>query len=162
MKTLSPRLIGLLCIAGALVADQLSKWFVLTDLMNPPQVISVLPVFDLVLAWNKGVSFGFLNHYGPNGTIALIAVSCAITVFFLIWLLRARNLWLGVGLGFVVGGATGNLIDRIQFGAVVDFLHFHHGNFSFPAFNLADTFITIGVILIFVESFISHHGEKSV
>lgn len=159
-KALSKRpvLWGFFLIALSLILDQVSKWYILTDLMNPPMVIPVTSFFNYVLAWNTGVSFSLFNSYGLTGTYVLIGLSSVISLIFLVWLLKARNYWLSSGLGFILGGALGNLIDRVRFGAVVDFLHFYYKTFSWPAFNLADTFITIGVILIVIESF---KGEKN-
>lgn len=148
-----PILWGLFLIVVCFALDQASKWYVLTDLMNPPAVIPVTSFFSYVLAWNTGVSFSLFNSYGLTGTYVLIALSSTISLVFFVWLLKARNYWLASGLGFIIGGAIGNLVDRIRFGAVVDFLHFYYNTFSWPAFNLADTFITIGVILIVIESF---------
>lgn len=148
-----PILWGLILIVLSFVLDQATKWYVLTDLMNPPAVIPVTSFFSYVLAWNTGVSFSLFNSYGVTGTYVLIALSSTISLVFFVWLLKARNYCLASGLGFIIGGALGNLIDRIRFGAVIDFLHFYYDTFSWPAFNLADTFITIGVILIVIESF---------
>lgn len=158
--TKKPVFAGLLLILVGVVLDQWSKDYILADLMNPPTVISVTSFFNFVLAWNTGVSFSLFNSYGDLGTKILLGVSSVITLGFLAWLLTARNYWLALGLGLIISGAIGNLIDRVRFGAVVDFLHFYYGTFSFPAFNLADTFITIGVILILIESFLSHKGDK--
>ena len=156
-----PVLFGVFLIVISAVLDQWSKWYVLTDLMNPPAEIPVTSFFSYVLAWNTGVSFSLFNSYGVTGTYVLIALSSAISLFFMVWLLKARNFWLASGLGLIIGGALGNLIDRVRFGAVVDFLHFYYESYAWPAFNLADTFITIGVMLIFIESFLSHKGEKN-
>ncbi|NCP62880.1 MAG: signal peptidase II [Alphaproteobacteria bacterium] len=153
-----PVLWGLVLIVLSFALDQAGKWYVLTDLMNPPRVIPVTSFFSYVLAWNTGVSFSLFNSYGVTGTYVLIGLSSIISLIFFVWLLKARNYWLASGLGLIIGGAAGNLADRVRFGAVVDFLHFYYGSFSWPAFNLADTFITIGVILIVIESF---KGEKN-
>ena len=161
MISKKPVLFGFFLIALSAILDQWSKWYVLTDLMNPPVEIPVTSFFSYVLAWNTGVSFSLFNSYGATGTTILIALSSAISLFFMVWLLKARNYWLASGLGLIIGGAIGNLIDRARFGAVVDFLHFYYESYSWPAFNLADTFITIGVMLIFIESFLSHKGEKN-
>jgi len=148
-----PVLWGIVLIILCFLLDQASKWYVLTDLMNPPRVIPITSFFSYVLAWNTGVSFSLFNSYGVTGTYVLIGLSSTISLVFFVWLLKARNYWLASGLGLIIGGAIGNLVDRVRFGAVVDFLHFYYNTFSWPAFNLADTFITIGVILIVIESF---------
>jgi signal peptidase II len=153
--------VGCLLILATFALDQASKWYVLTDLMNPPKEIPVTSFFSFVLAWNTGVSFSLFNSYGDLGTFILCGVAIVISLFFLGWLWRAQNYWLGCALGLIIGGAMGNLVDRMRFGAVVDFLHFYYQTYAWPAFNLADTFITIGVMLIFVESFLCHKGEKN-
>ncbi len=153
-----PILWGVFLIILSFALDQASKWYVLTELMNPPTVIPVTSFFSYVLAWNTGVSFSLFNSYGVTGTYVLIGLSSTISLVFFVWLLKARNYWLSSGLGLIIGGAVGNLTDRVRFGAVVDFLHFYYDTFSWPAFNPADTFITIGVILIVIESF---KGEKN-
>lgn len=153
--------VGCLLILLAFALDQWSKWHVLTSLMNPPKVIPVTSFFSFVLAWNTGVSFSLFNSYGETGTMILCGVAVAISCGFFVWLWRVQNYWLGCALGLIIGGAFGNLTDRIRFGAVVDFLHFYYESYAWPAFNLADTFITIGVMLIFIESFLSHKGEKN-
>ena len=161
MISKKPVFFGVFLIALSAILDQWSKIYVLSDLMNPPVEIPVTPFFSYVLAWNTGVSFSMFNSYGLTGTYILIAVSSLISLFFFVWLLRAQNFWLTSGLGLIIGGAIGNLIDRVRFGAVVDFLYFYYESYSWPAFNLADTFITIGVMLIFIESFLSYKGEKN-
>ena len=153
--------LGLVLIIISLILDQASKFYMVNVVMNPPKVIPVTSFFSLVMAYNTGVSFSMFNDYGLTGTYVLIGVSIAISIMFLVWLFKAQNKILASGLGLIVGGAIGNLIDRIYYGAVVDFLHFYYKEFSWPAFNLADTFITIGVMLIFIETFITQKGDKS-
>jgi signal peptidase II len=152
--------VGIAIILMAISLDQASKYYVLTELMNPPQIIPITSFFNLVLAWNTGVSFSLFNSYGLTGMYVLTVMACTISVGFFIWMLRAQNHWLVVGLALIVGGAVGNVIDRIRFGAVIDFLHFYYHSFSWPAFNLADTFITIGVVCILIESLITRKGEQ--
>lgn len=152
--------IGLSIILVAVILDQWSKFYILNDLMIPPRVIEITSFFNLVLAWNTGVSFSMFNSYGSVGTFVLITVSCLISIGFFIWMMRVKNYWLLVGIALIIGGAIGNLIDRIRFGAVLDFLHVYYESFSWPAFNLADTFITIGVICILLESLLMHKGES--
>lgn len=158
----TPLVLGLLTLGVVVALDQVSKWYILKVVMAPPRILPITPFFNLVLTWNTGVSFSLFNSYGITGTYILIGLTIAISLYFLWWLFRAESLLLGFGLGGILGGAFGNLIDRLQFGAVVDFLHFYYGSFSWPAFNIADTFITIGVGFIVIESFLTHKGEKLV
>ena len=126
MISKKPFLFGILLLVLSAVLDQASKWYVLTDLMNPPVEILVTSFFRYVLAWNTGVSFSLFNSYGLTGTYVLIGLSSVVSLFFFGWLLIARNFWLAGGLGLIIGGAIGNIIDRIRFGAVVDFLYFYY------------------------------------
>jgi signal peptidase II len=140
-------------IAGlSIIADQATKWLITEVVMQPPQVIEVLPVFNLVLTWNRGVSFGFFND-GENGLV-LSLVAIAVVIALGIWLRKAEGLYATFGLGLIIGGALGNVIDRVVRSnhAVVDFLDVHWGGVHWPAFNVADSCITIGAILLIVDS----------
>ncbi len=132
--------------AGAVVAlDQLTKWLVLAAFEEPPFGIVVLPVFNLVLVWNRGISFGMFNQESALGPWLLIALAVAIVVGLLVWLRQLDSVWPVSAIGLVIGGAIGNSIDRLRFGAVVDFLDFHLMGYHWPAFNVADTAIVVGV-----------------
>ena len=138
-----------LVIAGlVLAADQFSKWLILTQVMAPPRDIAVLPIFTLVLAWNPGISFSQLGHVGPW---ILSGLAIAIIAGLLVWLRGQRRPWPAVALALIIGGALGNVIDRLRFGAVVDFLLVHWRQWYFPAFNLADSAITVGVVLLLID-----------
>jgi signal peptidase II len=147
------RVIGAFTVLFTVVFDQITKHAILAVFKYPPRRVEIAPFFDLALTWNKGVSFGLFNSYGDIGTLVLIIVSLAISLGLTIWLMRATNIYLSCGLGLIIGGAIGNLVDRFQFKAVVDFLYFHLDTFAWPAFNVADASITIGVALILFESF---------
>ncbi len=145
--------LGWLVALLALVLDQASKWVMILWVMNPPTVIPVTGFFNLVSAWNTGVSFSLFAD-GPEMTRwVLVAVAVAIVAFMANWLRQADHRSLAIGLGLVIGGAVGNIIDRIVHGAVKDFLDFYIGQWHWPAFNLADTFISVGVALIVLDSF---------
>jgi signal peptidase II len=132
--------------------DQFSKWMIVNRIMVPPRVIKIAPVFDLVLNWNPGISFGLFGGTLDLGRWLFIAIAGAITLSLIVWMLRAERGVLVAALALVVGGAVGNIVDRLRFGAVIDFLYFHYGEYDFPAFNLADTAITLGVGLILIDS----------
>ena len=104
------------------------------------------------MTWNRGVSFGLFNNDSPYNALILSIVAVVISGLLLIWLARARQPMLAYGLGAVIGGAIGNLIDRVRFGAVADFLDFHIWGYHWPAFNVADSAITIGVAVLIVDS----------
>ena len=146
------RLLGLATLIFLL--DQASKLWITQVVMSPPKTIEVLPVFNLVLVFNKGVSFGILGGDGPWRPILLSALAIAITIGLLIWQWRSptRGGWFAVGL--IIGGAIGNVVDRLRVGAVVDFLDFHLAGYHWPAFNVADSAITIGVFIIIIAEFL--------
>jgi len=147
---------GLFLAAMVAVADQLSKVRVLAHFGNPLPPTSVPPehpgaLFNLVLTWNYGVSFGLFNTRSPAYTVAFALVAAAITVGLAIWLKGIKERLLAAGIGLVIGGAVGNVADRLQHGAVVDFLDF--SGLWFPwVFNLADAAISVGVALMVIDS----------
>ena len=142
---------GLAVAFATLVLDQLAKWAALAalDAGSPP--LRVTPFFNLVLVWNRGVSFGMFNSGGAFAPWLLSGLALAVVVGLLVWLKRSDQLLTGLGLGLVIGGAFGNLIDRIRFGAVVDFLDFHLAGWHWPAFNLADAAICVGAVLMLAD-----------
>lgn len=142
---------GLVWAAAVVALDQLTKWIVLTEVMVPPRVIEVTGFFNLVLVGNRGVSFGLFSSEAPWVQPAYAGFAALITLFLAIWLRRADNRLLALALGLVIGGAIGNAIDRLQHGAVVDFLDFHAAGYHWPAFNIADSAITVGVIFVLIE-----------
>ena len=157
--------VGLGVAAAVIVLDQLSKALILAVLAGAglDQRIGVAPVFNLVLAFNRGVSFGLFN--GPSGggrfeALVFSLVAGAIVVGLVWWLARAANLLLSVAIGLIVGGAVGNVLDRVRFGAVVDFLDFHVGSWHWPAFNLADSAICVGVAAMLLDGLLLRRGPS--
>lgn len=149
-----PRLLPPLLLAALITGlDQASKIWMKALLLEPePQQIVLTRFFNLTPAWNYGVSFSlFYDRSGDNAWI-LAAVAGVVTLGLLVWLWRAQGIFLRGGLGLVIGGAIGNLIDRIAFGAVFDFLDAHLLGYHWPAFNLADSAICIGVGLIMIDA----------
>ncbi len=143
--------LGLVCAAILTVLDQLSKWVILTEIMNPPRILEITGFFNLVLVGNRGVSFGMFSSDTPWIQPAFAGFAAVIAVFLGFWLRRAENRLLAVSLGLVIGGAIGNAIDRLWHGAVIDFLDFHAAGYHWPAFNIADSAITVGVIFIVID-----------
>jgi len=142
-------------LALAVVAlDQASKWWILNvvDLDHRPP-IQVLPFFNLQMVWNQGVSYGLLRADSDLGRWLLVAFAAAMTLILAYVARRARRPMMAAILGLIMGGAAGNLIDRVRFGAVADFLDFHALYFPW-VFNVADSAISIGVILFVVDSFL--------
>jgi len=143
---------GLGLAALIILIDQASKWWILSTVMNPPRVIEVTTFFNLVMAWNQGVSFGMLNSGGWLAAWGLPIATAAIILGLGVWLARADKLVTALGLGLIIGGALGNLIDRLRFGAVADFLDFHWAGYHWPAFNAADSAIFIGAVALVLET----------
>jgi signal peptidase II len=155
---------GLLIAVIVLVADQLTKWWILSVMMpRPPveQFIPVLPFFDIVLVWNRGVSFGFFNNDSRLNAVLFSLLAAAIVVGLLVWLRRAKDPLIVAGIGLVIGGAIGNVIDRLVHRAVVDFLHFHVGGWHWPAFNVADTAICVGVAALVLDGLLPRRDRRT-
>lgn len=144
--------IGVIAAVAVVLLDQASKWVMLERVMNPPRIIEVTPFFNLAYAWNRGVSFGLFDEVSAWNRWALPLLALVISAVLAVWLARARHWVLSLGLGMIIGGAVGNVIDRIRFGAVFDFLDVHVGGWHWPAFNVADSSITLGVVLLILDS----------
>ncbi len=156
-------LLGLSVALAALLLDQLSKYYVLHEVLGEMSAIAYTSFFNLVRAWNTGVSFSMFNDYGSLGTIMLSVVASGIVLFLLVWLKDEENSLSQIALGLVIGGAVGNIIDRVRLGAVFDFLDFHVAGHHWPAFNLADSFICIGAAILVLQGIfnvISKEGVK--
>ncbi len=154
--------LALAVAAVALVLDQASKWAIVEFVMNPPRAIEVTEFFNLVLVHNTGVSFGLFGEQTAWKPWALGALAFAISGALLYWLHREPERFLALAVGLIVGGAMGNVVDRVRLGAVMDFLDFHLGTWHWPAFNLADSAITLGVaILVFDGLFRGRHRSKT-
>ncbi len=143
---------GLLAALLVLIADQASKWWVLEVLrLQDRGQIPVLPVFSLTMVWNQGVTFGLFHQDGAWGPWLLAGVALAVVVALAVWLRRAESALVAASLGAIGGGAVGNVIDRLRFGAVVDFLHAHAYGWSWYVFNVADAAIVCGVAVLVLD-----------
>ena len=147
--------LGLGIAAIILIADQLSKWWIVSSVMVPPRVIPVTPFFNLVMGWNRGVSFGLFNNDSPLNDWVLPLIALVIVGFLLVWLFRAEKPLMALALGSVIGGALGNVIDRFHYGSVADFLDVHIAGYHWPAFNVADAGISVGAVILVVDSLFS-------
>ncbi len=132
--------------------DRLTKWWALAHLADPPGLIEILPFLDVVLVWNRGVSFGLFNADGSDLTWVFVGVAVGVSIGLIVWLRRISRLWVGLAVGLILGGALGNVIDRLIYGAVVDFVDLHAGSYHWPAFNLADAGITVGVVFLAIDA----------
>ena len=149
---------GVMTAIVALALDQATKlWLLFVFDIAHRGVVRVTPFFDLELAWNIGISFGWFQNDSQFAQIALMAVKAVAVVALAIWMARSRTLLSTVALGLIIGGAVGNAIDRLAYGAVVDFALFHvqiGGNtFNWYVFNLADAAIVAGVAALLYDSF---------
>jgi lipoprotein signal peptidase len=156
--------LGLIAGLLVLVADQASKWWVL-NVLNLPDLrqLVLLPVLNLTMVWNRGVTFGLLNGLGSWGHVILAAIALAVVVALGFWLRRAETRIMAVAIGSIAGGAIGNVIDRVRFGGVVDFIHAHvdtpWGDYSWYVFNVADAAIVCGVAVLVLESLFSKRRQ---
>jgi len=145
-------------VLATVVADQVSKELLLRFLLKSGAIVRVLDdFFRLVVVWNTGVSFGFLGGDRPLPPLLLSAVAVAVCIGLFLWLRRIDRPLTAWGIGLVMGGAIGNVIDRARWGAVFDFADFHVRQWHWPAFNVADSAIVVGVGLMLVDSLI---GER--
>jgi signal peptidase II len=153
------RVVGRLSSLGLAIAvvvfaiDQLHKWWMLGPFdIATRQPVTVAPFLDLVLAWNHGISYGWFAQESDAGRWALIGLSLVVSLGLWLWLAQAHRAIAAAALGLVIGGALGNMMDRVVHGAVADFFLFHGFGFSWYVFNIADSAIVAGVILLLYES----------
>ncbi|HQX27111.1 MAG TPA: signal peptidase II [Alphaproteobacteria bacterium] len=162
-----------------IAADQASKWYVMEHVLRPhaegeaaapppdflawyqsetktlaPTELAVASHFNFVSVWNKGISFGMFNQQSDFGPMILIVLALVISLFFVAWLFYGPDGMQEMGILLVIGGALGNVIDRARYGAVFDFLDFHAFDYHWPAFNIADSGIVIGVGVLILHSFL--------
>jgi len=139
-------------ILSLIAIDQASKSFLIAYLQTQDSfTLEILPILDFVHAWNYGISFGLLNEYSQYSNAGLLIVNSAIIIYLTYIMLSTETCLAQFGLSIIIAGALGNLVDRIFRGAVFDFIYFNYQDWSFPAFNLADSFITIGACLLIYD-----------
>lgn len=165
---------GLACAIVGMLADRGSKYYMVEHVFRPegvtetpflsPIVIDVLPVFQFSLSWNSGISFSLFSSGEAMMVATLLVVTIAITTVLTVWMWRTPRRWLQIGLGLIVGGALGNIIDRALIGAVADFLHVYWQDWHFPTFNVADSCITVGAIIVLLDALFErpHDGKQTV
>jgi len=145
--------------AIVILADQITKWIASTKLGMHEQV-SVMPYFNFTLAHNYGAAFSFLSDAGGWQRWFFTIIAAVISVVLVVWLFRLKpqEKWLGIGLSLILGGAIGNLIDRIRLGYVVDFIqwfaNWKGSTYYWPSFNIADSAIFVGTALFLISSFL--------
>ena len=163
---MTPVRAGIISAIVTVVLDQASKLWLLNGFdLARRGVVKVTPFFDLVLAWNIGISFGWLQNDGEAAQLALMAVKVIAVIALAIWMARSQTRLATVALGLIIGGAIGNGIDRLAYGAVVDFALFHieiGGNtYTWYVFNLADVAIVAGVAALLYDSFLGVPAAKA-
>jgi signal peptidase II len=157
---------GVIAAVAVLVLDQLTKlWLLYVFDIAHRGAVTVTSFFDLVLAWNPGISFGWFQNDGTTAQIVLMLVKAVAVIVLAVWMARSRTLLATLALGLIIGGAIGNAIDRFAYGAVVDFALFHvqiGGNtFNWYVFNLADVAIVAGVAALLYDSLLGVPAAKA-
>lgn len=167
------KLFCIVLIAVTILFDQLSKWMV-TQMLIAPQIkapsldfmtwittvterfpyaqIEVTPFLNVVMVWNYGVSFGLFNNQSTENALVLVGIAAILAFILLVWMLGHKDQYVSAALALAVGGAFGNIIDRMRFGAVVDFIDVHAYGHHWPAFNLADSCIVLGIGFVILHS----------
>lgn len=157
---------GLVAAAAVLIVDQAIKlWLLFVFEIGKRGAVRVTPFFDLVLAWNTGISYGWFQSDGPLGQWLLLAIKTLAVAALVVWLRNAASRLTAIGLGLIIGGALGNAVDRLAYGAVVDFALFHlrigGQTFNWYVFNFADAAIVAGVVALLYESLLGPAAAKA-
>ena len=159
---MSARWLGALAAVLALALDQASKLWLLFGLgMVDRERISVAPFVDFILLFNPGISYSLFPQQSPTGRWILLAATLGATLLLCFWLWRSTRPIASLALGAIIGGALGNGVDRFAYGAVVDFVDLHVGARHWYVFNVADSAITIGVVLLLVDAFWTESRDRS-
>ena len=142
---------GLLVTVLALILDQVTKLLVYDRLWQPPRRIELFGFLDLVPVENRGISFGMFQSQGNTGVWLISAFALIVSLGLGLWMSRVSRRWPALALGLIIGGALGNVIDRLRLGWVIDFIDFHVSTWHWPAFNMADAAITVGVGILLID-----------
>ena len=161
IKKLTVKKLAVPFILILIFLDQVTKWWIINYIMQPIKILPITPFFNIVLTWNRGISFGIFSNQGSFSVIILSTIATLIVFFLAVWLMKAVNKKLIIGLICIIGGAIGNIIDRVYHGAVIDFLDFHIKSYHWPAFNVADSCIFIGATLIILDSLFPDKKEET-
>jgi signal peptidase II len=158
----SVALAGIATAILVLAADQASKWWILhgLDLEQVGQIV-LLPVLNFTMVWNRGVTFGLLTGNSAAAHLALAFFALAVVVVLALWLARTMRLAIAIPVGAIAGGAIGNVVDRLHYGAVVDFIQAHAFGYSWYVFNLADAAIVCGVAALVIDNLLPGRSEPT-
>jgi signal peptidase II len=165
--SMTPRLrSGLIAAVAVLLLDQATKlWLLFVFDIARRGAVRVTPFFDLVLAWNTGISYGWFQTESAAGQAVLLAIKAIAVIVLGVWMARSQTRLAAIALGLIIGGALGNAIDSLAYGAVVDFALFHvqlgEKDLSWYVFNLADTAIVAGVAALLYDSFFGEPAVKA-
>ena len=140
--------------------DQLSKQWAIKNIFDDQKIIEINKYLNFVPVWNKGISFGILSDF-VNINFFMIIITITISLVLILWFLKTTNKNLSISFVFIVSGAIGNLLDRLNHKAVVDFIDIHIDNFHWPAFNFADSYITIGAFIYIFAIFTSQKNNTA-
>ena len=151
----------ILILSITIILDQLTKYIAFIFLFKEKQVLIINHYLNFRPVWNDGISFGMLQGYGNFGRITFIIIALIISVWIIIYSKKLNTIGF-IGYNMIAGGAIGNVIDRVIHGKVVDFIDFHFKDYHWPAFNMADSFIFIGVLLFIYSELIVSKGKKNV
>src|SRR3954469_19918221 len=157
---------GLIAAIAVLVLDQATKlWLLFVFDITRRGAVRITPFFDLVLAWNTGISYGWFQTESLAGQAILLGIKAIAVVVLTVWMARSQTRMAAIALGLIIGGAVGNAIDSLAYGAVVDFALFHiqigEKDLSWYVFNLADTAIVAGVAGLLYDSFFGEPAAKA-
>lgn len=153
---------GLASGAVVFLLDQLSKYWILYDYHLPDRgSVAIMPGLNFTMVWNHAITFGMLGGAGAAGRIIFSVVSLAIVSALFVWISRTSRLLVAVLLGAIAGGAVGNVLDRLKYGAVVDFIHAHAWGWSWYVFNIADAAIVCSVCGLILDSFYSDRKDRA-
>jgi len=156
-------LVGIIVLLLVLAADQASKWWILYRFDLPARgSVALTPFLNFTMVWNHAVTFGMLGGLGKAGPVIFCTVALLAVVALLWQLTRTVKLSLAIAMGGIAGGAIGNVIDRLRFGAVVDFIHAHAFGWSWYVFNVADSAIVCGVALWLVDTLLAERADARV
>jgi signal peptidase II len=145
--------LGLAIAAGVCLVDQAHKlWMLFLFDIASRQPVVLTPFLEMVLVWNRGISYGLFQQDSASGPLILAGLMLVAALSLTVWLSRTETKLGAIALGLIIGGAIGNAIDRLLYGAVADFFHFHVGSFSWYVFNIADVAIVAGVGLLLYET----------
>ena len=142
------------------VVDQITK-LIANHALSLYQAYPVLPSLNLTLMYNKGAAFSFLSEAGGWQRWFFTVLAVVVSIVIVIWIRRlpARETWMAAGLSLVLGGAIGNVIDRITYGHVIDFIDVYYASYHWPAFNVADSAITVGATILVVHALFFHKPQ---